>query len=953
MIKLFPNYKEVELTEDKKVSKSDKDDKNYEWYKGVVFDPSTNEFKVIKGQFTDKKDFYEKLTKKGYIVRKAFEAKIWDWIQNNAKNTLDAYLMCSTAFSKWNNNNLLADYYVKLLNDYPEFNREKIKGNPNTRGKKEATLNEDEDFNIDLLRPDVDDDTEGRKLENLQVLGAEDITTPSNNIYVDILEKSNQVKDYVLSKENPKKIRCHIWKLALSKDEIKLISQKKILLGKLDYLVEHNSNIEEETIQAFINNKKLHLLPEEYIAEYVSAAKNHDLDKILAEYRKLKAIPNQNTLSFTNNHEYLSWNDIIEKAADSSIDTSNVKHITLAVHLDEWDNELKNTPVSADGSLAVNKNMPFICLEKLQNIVTNSSFNLYGLRNDSNDTIQFTSATMISNNFAQRYMFNKIVEPKVNDILRSGSQDKGLTKQAAKRSIAQSIYDRAKDTSMNKELDAIKAAKDYLKQTGGYKWKNNPDFMKNMEKIYSLNKAGNEIISNSTAKADDIVNSELARYDRYNSVQDVYDNNVMVKPASRMHGGDSEGAYINSIDRLRKSEIDAKIASEKLKKKLENRYAEYNQIKDYLKTHETDTKARIKAATISREINRLKKELTLTDFGYVKLTPAEELKVQKALNAMKNNTPVRTKSLRNFNSDKVFSDYIKNFNKDKNESYTKSDFKKLFENSITLPDNYNATVMYANEPTIKPNNCAAVPIMGTIKETDNADGITIEAHDKLNEKLFDTTSNTLKPEVLEALLQVAKDFQDTLEFGPELKDVYFTGSCANYNYNDASDIDIHLVFDYENAGLNAEMLNEYYKLKKKIYNDEHNIKIKGFPVEVGVENINTPLITSGIYSLKTNEWVKEPSKNTFKNASANLGDFEQTVNYIERAINTQEPEQILRLWKEISKSRREALANGGETAPWNIIFKKLRAEGYLQRLRDAYYQYSSENLSLEALEEIK
>ena len=134
----------------KNITKSQKrtfsDNPNYEKYKGIVLDPETNKFKIVSGLFTDKKDFYEKMYKRGLVSRKVFEADVFDWIKKNAKNTLDAYMLFSTAFSKWKGNNMLSDYYVKLLNDIPRLNREKQKGNPNTRGKDESTIKLKEDL---------------------------------------------------------------------------------------------------------------------------------------------------------------------------------------------------------------------------------------------------------------------------------------------------------------------------------------------------------------------------------------------------------------------------------------------------------------------------------------------------------------------------------------------------------------------------------------------------------------------------------------------------------------------------------------------------------------------------------------------------------------------------------------------------------------------------------------
>ena len=119
----------------------------YERYMAIILDPDKNEFKTISGLFHDKKEVYEKMRNRGLVCRKVYEARIFDWILDNAKTTMDAYLMLSTAFSKWRGNNMLSDYYVKLLNDLPKINREKRKGDPQSIGDtggwyKESVLKE-------------------------------------------------------------------------------------------------------------------------------------------------------------------------------------------------------------------------------------------------------------------------------------------------------------------------------------------------------------------------------------------------------------------------------------------------------------------------------------------------------------------------------------------------------------------------------------------------------------------------------------------------------------------------------------------------------------------------------------------------------------------------------------------------------------------------------------------
>ena len=53
-IQLFNEEEDISL-------KEYSEDPNYEDYAGIVLDKDKNQFKVVTGKFTDKKDFYNKM----------------------------------------------------------------------------------------------------------------------------------------------------------------------------------------------------------------------------------------------------------------------------------------------------------------------------------------------------------------------------------------------------------------------------------------------------------------------------------------------------------------------------------------------------------------------------------------------------------------------------------------------------------------------------------------------------------------------------------------------------------------------------------------------------------------------------------------------------------------------------------------------------------------------------
>jgi hypothetical protein len=72
------------------------------------------------------------------------------------------------------------------------------------------------------------------------------------------------------------------------------------------------------------------------------------------------------------------------------------------------------------------------------------------------------------------------------------------------------------------------------------------------------------------------------------------------------------------------------------------------------------------------------------------------------------------------------------------------------------------------------------------------DALTVELHSQLNPKIWRKNAE-IKPEVQVALLRIAREFYEFLNFDVPLKDIQVTGSQANYTYSQYSDIDLHLV----------------------------------------------------------------------------------------------------------------------------------------------------------------
>ena len=220
----------------------------------------------------------------------------------------------------------------------------------------------------------------------------------------------------------------------------------------------------------------------------------------------------------------------------------------------------------------------------------------------------------------------------------------------------------------------------------------------------------------------------------------------------------------------------------------------------------------------------------------------------------------------------------------------------------------------------------------------------INFKDELNPDIWQ--NNNLKREVELKMLQIAKAFVEFINI-PNLKleDITISGSNASYNYNDHSDIDLHLIVDMDTP-CGAE-LKELFQAKKGQFNDQHDILIRNHPVEVYVQDSKQPHISNGIYSVVKDRWVKQPEKITANPDTTNIeSKYQYLKNEIEQAINSGDEETITKLQNKIKQLRQAGLAAHGEFGAENLAFKLLRNDGSIQDLYDAKKTAVDKKLSI-------
>lgn len=220
----------------------------------------------------------------------------------------------------------------------------------------------------------------------------------------------------------------------------------------------------------------------------------------------------------------------------------------------------------------------------------------------------------------------------------------------------------------------------------------------------------------------------------------------------------------------------------------------------------------------------------------------------------------------------------------------------------------------------------------------------VKVHKNLNPKLWQ--NETIKPEVKSSLLRIAREFYKFLKVKSSIKDIYITGSQANFNYTENSDIDLHLVFDFADIKCD-EPIEELFDTKRKLWREKHNIEIYKIPVEVYAEDLGNPSV-SAAYSLVSNDWVRHPSAPVISyNADKVKNLIELWLRLINTAIKTKNVKICEHVMKLLGDYRKIGLKRFGEFGHPNLVYKSLRNLKAIERLSLSIDKFKDDDLSLD------
>lgn len=226
-------------------------------------------------------------------------------------------------------------------------------------------------------------------------------------------------------------------------------------------------------------------------------------------------------------------------------------------------------------------------------------------------------------------------------------------------------------------------------------------------------------------------------------------------------------------------------------------------------------------------------------------------------------------------------------------------------------------------------------------------------------------NNQLNPIVARKLMQIAEDIIKTLDLGVEIDDIIITGSIASYNWHEMSDIDLHIMLDFDKIDDNFDLVKRMLDQTRINWNKKHNILINGKEVELYFQHYTEPHEANGIWSLPLGKWLATPVKldpeidisTTEKKAEAIARQIEHLFDMFNEEKYKEAYEYADKVKIKIARMRQMGLSDEGIYSPENLAFKMLRNAGYLEKLSalkiEAYDRMMSLSLKSGKIDENK
>ena len=167
---------------------------------------------------------------------------------------------------------------------------------------------------------------------------------------------------------------------------------------------------------------------------------------------------------------------------------------------------------------------------------------------------------------------------------------------------------------------------------------------------------------------------------------------------------------------------------------------------------------------------------------------------------------------------------------------------------------------------------------------------------------------------------------------------------------------VHQVKEFLTEAVKSEPCSSADRMEsKQLFNQNHDIKIFGYEVELYAQDSDESHFSTGVYSVKNDEWITAPSKEksqidreVFKTKINSWKEkIENLIKNIKKDGIKSSEKQIDSLKEKLKDYRKSGLEKEGEYSYENLVFKYLRRSKLIEKLYNTIVKQTDKELSVE------